>query len=163
MHELAEAVDLYFANRWQHNDRRRAGALGVPSSTKPVGSSGSVNRSVYVTTPKSAGSPSDNRSVFNARSAPGSGEPTRRCFPCGSKSHLKNECPERNKSNATRSNAKVSTCQVHEQQKFGRHIPVVCTKITQTTEVKDAEVQACEPGSFDDYLTDDIARVQSVC
>ena len=45
-HDLAEAVDLYFANRWQHSDRPRAGALGIPASTKITGVGGSVNRPV---------------------------------------------------------------------------------------------------------------------
>jgi hypothetical protein len=31
-HELANAIDLYFANRWRDGDRPRAGAVGVPST-----------------------------------------------------------------------------------------------------------------------------------
>jgi len=34
-HELAEAMDLYFANRWP-NDKPRVGVLGVPPSNKMV-------------------------------------------------------------------------------------------------------------------------------
>ena len=44
VHELSEAVDLYFANRWQNN-RPRTGALGLPATTnKTVGAIGSVSR-----------------------------------------------------------------------------------------------------------------------
>ena len=155
VHDLAEAVDLYFANRWQHNDRPRVGALGIPASTKSVGSN-----------PKTFGNSNDNQKAGNAntKSAVGSGEPIRRCFLCGSKSHLKNECPEKGKSNAARPNAKVNTCQVQERQEFmGRHTPLMDTKFTQSAEVKDTEVQVCaEPCLFDDtVLTDEIISVQS--
>lgn len=39
VHELAEAIDLYYANRHQ-GDRPRAGALGLPSTTRPTGGGG---------------------------------------------------------------------------------------------------------------------------
>ena len=42
--DLAEAVDLYFANRWKNNDQPRAGALGLPASTKMSAAGGLVNR-----------------------------------------------------------------------------------------------------------------------
>ena len=165
-HELAEAVDLYFANRWQHNDRPRVGALGVPCSTKPGGYGATVNRSGF--TAKTAGNPNDNQKAIHTHFSSASKELTRRCFICGSKSHLKNECPERSKAHASRSNAKVSTCQVQERQEFvGGHTPVV-SEVIQSREMKDAEVQVCaEPCLFDDDLigemTVDVNNVSNEC
>ena len=96
-HDLAEAVDLYFANRWQHNDRPRAGALGIPASTKAAGGGGSGNHPVTSDSPKTVGSPHNNQKVDNTKSvASPAGESGRQCYVCGSKSHLKKECPEWN-------------------------------------------------------------------
>jgi len=87
VHELSEAVDLYFANRWQ-NDRPRAGALGLPATTnKTVGAVGSVSHP-HVSVPKGLGSSNGNRKTFTDRPTSASGESVRRCFVCGSKSHV---------------------------------------------------------------------------
>jgi len=39
IHDLASAIDLYFANRWRDGDKQRAGAIGLPASTKFSGTS----------------------------------------------------------------------------------------------------------------------------
>ena len=38
IHDLADAIDLYFSNRWRDGDRPRAGAVGLPSTTRHGGS-----------------------------------------------------------------------------------------------------------------------------
>jgi len=62
--ELVEAVDLYFASRWQQSDRSRAGALNIPASTKATGSGAGVGESVNQPTSSTVRpprSPSGNR------------------------------------------------------------------------------------------------------
>ena len=155
VHELSEAVDLYFANRWQ-NDRPRAGALGLPATTnKTVGAVGSVSRPP-VSAPKGLGSSNGNRKTFTDRPTSVYGESVRRCFVCGSKSHMKNECPERDKSATPR--PKVNTCQLqNRQEKAGVCTSVVDEKISQSVEVigpQRTKVQVCaEPHIYDDYHT----------
>jgi len=54
-HDLAEAVGLYFVNRWKNNDRPRAGALGLPASTKMSAAGELVNHQPNATPLKAAG------------------------------------------------------------------------------------------------------------
>ena len=113
-HDLAEAVDLYFANRWRNNDRPKAGALGLPASTKMSVAGGLINHPSSTTQLKASGGSSGSHKGFSEKPA-FQGEVTKRCFICGSKTHLKNDCPDRSKSGTSRSNAKVNTCQVQKQ------------------------------------------------
>ena len=95
--ELAEAVDLYFASRWQHSDRPRAGALNIPASTKATGSGAGVGESVNqptTSTVRPPRSPSGNRKELAIKPAAETGESNRRCFRCGSKTHIWSECPK---------------------------------------------------------------------
>jgi len=90
------------------------------------------------------------------------GESGRRSFICGSRSHLKNECPEHSKSSTSRSNAKVNTCQLQTQQSMmGAHTPVNAETTIQPAEVKDAEVQVCVETSVCDESLVDVHEVQS--
>ena len=140
--ELAEAIDLYFANRWQHGDRPRAGALGIPASTKPASVPGLGNRSLPVSVVRPPRSPNGGRKYVNTHLAPG--ELSRRCFTCGSKFHLKNSCPERNKVTPAQSNAKVNLCQVQVPSQIGAAHTVNTNEIIgQPIRAVDAEVQVC--------------------
>ena len=141
-HELAEAVDLYFANRWQQEDRPRAGALGIPTSARSTSALGIGNRSSQYPMHKIPGSPIGNRKTI-MRNPTVATEISRRCFICGSKFHFKSDCPERNKANPIRSNAKVNTCQVHAQNKGGVTHNTLTETSTQFVRAVDAEVQVC--------------------
>ena len=71
-------------------------------------------------------------------------EVARRCFICGSKTHLKYDCPERNKSGTSRPNAKVNTCQVQKQSNCETLCaPVNVEKCNQSVQTVDAEIQVC--------------------
>jgi len=139
VHELAEAVDLYFANRWQHGDRPRAGALGISATAKSPSSAGRGSRPYTQLSAKPVESPDGSRGANNYASTPQQAESSRRCYTCGSKSHLKNECPERTKPHRT--NAKVSTCQIQTAGGVGDN-PVPSPSL-RAPHVVDAEVQVC--------------------
>ena len=87
-HDLAEAVDLYFANRWKINDRPRAGALGLPATTKMTTAGGLANHPPSATPMKAVGGSNGNHKGSSEKSAFQS-EVARRCFICGSKKTLK--------------------------------------------------------------------------
>jgi len=110
VHELAEAVDLYFANSWQHGDRPRAGALGIPSSTRVVGGAASSNRPLPQVTARPPDSLNGKGKASDTRTVAAPSESSKRCFAFGSKYHLKNECPDRNKLGQARANTKVNAC-----------------------------------------------------
>jgi len=80
VHELAEAVDVYFANRWQHGDKPRAGALGIPASTKPVGAVGTTNRPVVMPFFRPIDSPTSNNKRINVKAGSRNVDFVRRCF-----------------------------------------------------------------------------------
>lgn len=65
----------------------------------------------------------------------------KRCFICGSPSHLKNQCPERNKTTTPRSNAKVNACQLQAPQSAGAALHTAVNE--NVTRSVDAEVQVC--------------------
>jgi len=144
VNELAEAIDLYFANRWQHGDRPRAGALGIPASTKPASVPGLGNRSLPVSVVRPPRSPNGGRKYVNTQPLVAPGELSRRCFTCGSKFHLKNSCPERSRVTSTQSNAKVNLCQVQVPSQIGAAHTVNTNEIIgQPIRAVDAEVQVC--------------------
>ena len=89
VHELAEAEDVYFANRWQHGDKPRAGALGIPASTKPVGAVATTNRPVAMPFVRPIDSPTSNSKPINVKAGSRNVDFVRRCFICESQSHLK--------------------------------------------------------------------------
>jgi len=144
--ELAKAVDLYFAGRWQHSDRPRAGALNIPASTKATGSGVAAGKSVNqptTSTVRPSRSPNGNRKKLAIKPAAETGEFNRRCFRRGSKTHIRSECPK-NRPAQTYSNAKVSTCQVQTPQEIrGIQTLVDDVKFLQITSVKNAKVQVC--------------------
>ena len=112
--------------------------------------------------PNSVGSPHSNRKAVNVKSVDNpADEPSRRCFVCGSRSHLKNECPEWSKSTLSRSNAKVNTCQIHTQHSIDVHTPVNYETAMQSDRVRDAEVQVCVESSVCDESLVDVHGVQS--
>jgi len=162
--ELAEAVDLYFASRWQHSDRPRAGALNIPASTKATGSGagvGELANQPTTSTVRPPHSPSSNRKELAIKPVTETGEPNRRCFRCGSKTHIRSECPK-NRPAQTHSNAKVNTCQVQTPQETRCMQTLVDdVKSPQITRVKDAEVQVCVETPVCDELPVGVHKVQS--
>jgi len=73
-------------------------------------------------------------------------ESIKRCFTCGSKYHLKNECPDRNKLSQARANTKVNACHLQTQTELAAtHITLRPTDETNEQSVRtvDAEVQVC--------------------
>ena len=162
--ELAEAVDLYFASMWQHSDRPQAGVLNIPALTKATGSGAGVSESVNqptTSTVRPPRSPSGNRKELAIKPATNTGKSTRRCFRCGSKTHIRSKCPK-NKPAQTHSNAKVNTCQVKTPQEIsGIQTLVDDVKSPQLTKVKDAEVQVCVETPVCDELPVGVHKVQS--
>jgi len=162
--ELAEAVDLYFASRWQHSDRPRAGALNIPASTKATGSGVGAGESVNqptTSTVKPPRSPSGNRKELAIKPTAETGESNRRSFRCGSKTHIKSECPK-NRPAQTHSNAKVNTCQVQTPQEIrGIQTSIDDVKSPQITSVKDAKVQVCVETPVCDALPVGVHKVKS--
>jgi len=121
--ELAEAVDLSFASRWQHSDRLRAGTLNIPASTIATGSGVGAGESVNQPTTsivKPPRSPSGNRKELAIKAAAETGESNGRCFRCGSKTHIRSECPKHRPAQ-THLNAKVNTCQVQTPEENQGH------------------------------------------
>jgi transposase InsO family protein len=125
-HELANAIDLYFANRWRDGDRPRAGAVGVPSTIRPMNShSSGFSRTTTNVPVRSVGNPANNNNN-NSHTKPASDvsktamatDNKRTCYNCGSKFHLARDCPDRDKAMndgskpAQRPNAKAYTCVV---------------------------------------------------
>ena len=95
-HDLAETIDKYFANRGPQGDRPKAGAIGMstpvaklygPVPSGPSMSSGRFSR-------PGSGSPPRKSEGSNEQRTPVS-TTDKRCFKCGSVSHLYRECPQR--------------------------------------------------------------------
>ena len=98
VHELAEAVDLYFANRCQQGDRPYAGALGIHTSIRPTGPTLASHRpTAPVAGPRFQYPGNGNQKVNNPRPPAPASEFSKRCFICGSRFHLKNDCPDKAK------------------------------------------------------------------
>jgi len=152
VHELAEAVDVYFANRWQHGDKPRAGALGIPASTKPVGAVVITNRPMDMPFVRPTESPTSNNKPINVKAGSRNVDFVRRCFICGSQSHLKNECPERSKSAIARPGPKVNACHIEEPENLKAKYTTVSDNFSEPARhTVDAEVQVCvEPCLTDD-------------
>jgi len=104
------------------------GLVNHPSSTTPL---------------KAAGGSSANHKGFSEKPA-FQGEVTKRCFICGSKTHLKYDCPDRNKSGTSYSNVKVNTCQVQKQSNCETLCaPMNVEKRNQSIQTVDAEIKVC--------------------
>jgi len=119
--KLAEAVDLYFASRWQHSDRPRAGAFNIPASTKATASGAGVGELVNQPTTsavKPPRSPSGSRKELAIKPVTETWKSNRLCFRCGSKTHIRSKCPK-NKPAQTHSNAKVIPVKYKPRRKPG--------------------------------------------
>ena len=82
--DLAEAVDLYYTNRWQHGERPCARATGIHASTRPAAAAAQQNRFVSPHSSRPLENASDDRGTPNVK--PGESMGNRRCFNCGSES-----------------------------------------------------------------------------
>jgi len=157
--DLAEAVDLYYANRWQHGERPRAGAIGIPASTRPAAAALPQNRFVSLHSSRPLGSASNDRGTPIVKAVESMGN--RRCFNCGSKSHLKNECPKKGQSVSHRDNTKVHACQIQNRQGCEFKRTPVSGEPVLSANVRDAEVQVCTELNDTDNTTVDVHEVQS--
>ncbi len=112
--ELADAIDLYMANR-HDGDRPRAGAIGITASTK-------ANASHHQGTPKTSfGNNHEKGGNSVARNQPAQ-ENSKTCHACGSRFHYKRDCPDRDKASSNRlssyhPSAKVNACSVRRRPK----------------------------------------------
>jgi len=145
VHRLAEAVDVYFANRWQHGDKPRASALGIPASTKPVGAVGTTNQPLAVPFVRPIERLTSNNKPINVKAGSRNVDFVRRCFICGSQSHFKNDCPERSKSATARPGPKVNACHIQEPGNLkAKYTTVSDDNFSEPARhAVDAEVQVC--------------------
>jgi len=120
-----------------------AGALGLPVSTKMYAAVGLANHPPLKAAGGSIGS---HKGPSEKHAFPG--EVIKPCFICGSKTHLKYDCPDRSKSGIksgmSRSNAKVTTCQLQKQSHCETlRAPLNVEKRNQSIQTVDAEIQVC--------------------
>ena len=158
IHDLADAIDLYFSNRWRDGDRPRAGAVGLPSTTRPGGPhSVGLPRTNNSVASKTLGNSPCNKSntsindVSKVSATPGN---QKNCFNCGSKFHFARDCPDRDKvavnsSRPTqRQNAKAYTCVV--KQGNATQAGDVTSPLARTKTKRGTFVDACVQASSTD-------------
>ena len=151
IHDLADAIDLYFANRWRDGDRPRAGAVGLPATTKPVSAHSSGFPRGNQTNNNNKGGKTTNEVLKVAASQ----DNRKTCFNCGSRFHLARDCPDRDKVTSDKSrptqrpNAKAFTCVIKQDKapQAGGATARPVNKLVKRNTAVDAGVQASSTDS----------------